>query len=136
MEKIQNTLEEAARLMAEIGFDQRQKNLNAEKQRISREKFKVAVIGQFKTGKSTLINKVFLKTDLLFVDHKAATAVPTEIEYAPAPAVLEVYPIVQVGIGATGEGTPRRMENPSTEDLKRETSHETDEGSAALAKQT
>ena len=42
MKKIQDTIDEAARLIAEIGFDQRQKDLNTEKQRISREKYKVA----------------------------------------------------------------------------------------------
>jgi hypothetical protein len=92
MEKMENIIDEAARLMAEIGFDQRQKNLNAEKQRTSREKYKVAVIGQFKAGKSTLINKTLLKEDVLFTDPSEATAVPTEIEYGPAPGALEIYP--------------------------------------------
>ena len=44
MKKIQDIIDEAARLMAEIGFDQRQKNLNAEKDRLSREKYKIAAM--------------------------------------------------------------------------------------------
>lgn len=40
---------------------------------------KIVVMGDFKTGKSTLINKVFLKKDLLPVEFREATAVPTRI---------------------------------------------------------
>jgi hypothetical protein len=98
-----------------------------------------------RTGKSTLINKTLLKEDVLFTDPSEATAVPTEIEYRPAPGTLEIYPRLfqpakdEAG-GASpmpsGEGEPRRIENPKTEDLKRETSDPTPEGRAAKATKT
>lgn len=41
--------------------------------------FKVVVLGEFKAGKSTLINSLFLKERLLPVDYQEATAVPTHL---------------------------------------------------------
>lgn len=40
---------------------------------------KVVVLGDFKAGKSTLLNRVFLKEELLPRDHLEATAVPTYV---------------------------------------------------------
>ncbi len=53
--------------------------LSALKDDIHRSGLKIVVMGDFKTGKSTLINRVFLKKDLLPVEYKEATAVPTRI---------------------------------------------------------
>jgi serine/threonine protein kinase len=138
---MQTIISQAIGLMREVDFAQRQKSLEAEKQRISRERFKVAVIGQFKTGKSTFINKTLLKEDLLFTDVLEATAIPTEIEYSPAPGMLEIYPWdLQPFEGGSSnvpvtEAPPRRIENPTTDDIKRETSDSTLEGRAAKATQ-
>ena len=46
---------------------------------VERRGLKIVVMGDFKTGKSTLINKVFLKKDLLPVEYREATAVPTHL---------------------------------------------------------
>lgn len=141
---MQTIISQAVGLMGEIGFIQLQEHLEAEKTRISREKFKVAVLGQFKAGKSTFINRVLLKEDLLFTDALEATAIPTEIEYGPKPGTLEIYPwdpqfSSDVQGGTAGmpvrEGPPRRIDNPTTEDIKRETSDPTPEGRAAKATQ-
>ena len=46
---------------------------------ISGDTLKVVVLGDFKAGKSTLINTLFLKDNLLPVDYLEATAVPTHL---------------------------------------------------------
>ncbi len=46
---------------------------------ISGDTLRVVVLGDFKTGKSTLINTLFLKDNLLPVDYLEATAVPTHL---------------------------------------------------------
>lgn len=50
---------------------------------MNRTGLKIVVMGDFKVGKSTLINRVFLKKDLLPVEYKEATAVPTRISAGP-----------------------------------------------------
>lgn len=94
------------------------------------ETYRIAVVGEFKTGKSTLINRVFLKDDLLFTDILEATAVPTEIRYGREP-VLEVVPYVQGDGGEEGE--PVRIPNPSREAIRAHTAAATPDGRAGLA---
>ena len=144
---MQKLVTEAVKLMGELGFVQPQQVLQAEQERLAREKYRVAVIGQFKVGKSTLINKVFLRSNVLFTDLTEATAVPTEIEYG-RPARLEVYPYGSaIGItsagkaGASallppGEGSPHVIEEPSPEQIKKHTSADGDAARAQMARQT
>src|SRR5918997_3748320 len=47
----------------------------------------VAVVGEFKQGKSTLVNAL-LRTDVCPVDADIATAVPTIVRYGAKPAVI------------------------------------------------
>ena len=116
--------------MGKLGFTERQNTLLDELDRMAHQNFKVAVIGQFKVGKSTLINKVFLKQDVLFTDLMEATAVPTEIEYGQ-PSRLEVYPYV-----SAIEGPPWVKENPEPKDIKSHTSAQGDEARAQMARDT
>lgn len=109
------------------------------------ETYRIAVVGKFKTGKSTLINRVFLKDDLLFTDLLEATAVPTEIRYGREP-ILEMVPYVRrPDEGSEGaveeadaaisveEGSPIRIANPSREAIRTHTAAATPEGRANLA---
>ena len=140
---MQELINKAANIMREAGLVQHQKNLEQEARLFSNDKYKVAVIGKFKAGKSTLINKVLLKEDILFTDPLEATAVPTEIEYGAAPGALEVYPW-ETPTGCSGvdggvsmrEAAPHRIENPTTEDIKSATTHATAEGRATMAEKT
>lgn len=94
------------------------------------ETYRIAVVGEFKTGKSTLINRVFLKEDLLFTDVLEATAVPTEIRHGREP-MLEVVPYVRGNEGEEGE--PVRIANPSREAIRAHTAADTPEGRANLS---
>ena len=127
---MKNHLADSASILEQLGFAGRAQTLRAELGRLERQNFKVAVIGQFKVGKSTLINKVFLKQDVLFTDLMEATAVPTEIEYGQ-PGRLEVYPYV-----AALEGSPWVKENPEPADIQAHTSAQGDEARAQMARDT
>ena len=117
---------------------------------IEHPSYKAALVGQFKVGKSTLINKVFLKENILFADILEATAVPTEILYGSVKR-LEVYPYVKrkdtLSITNDGKTETNEVEtidgtigeaivtnNPTTDDIKNATTSETPEGRAELAR--
>ncbi len=48
-------------------------------QSMAQDSLKVVVLGDFKAGKSTLLNRLFLRRELLPTDYQEATAVPTYI---------------------------------------------------------
>ena len=149
-------LQQAVNLIRKLGYDAIAERLAREKEALSAESYRIAVVGEFKTGKSTLINRVFLKEDLLFTDIMEATAVVTEIRYGPEKR-LEVIPYAtraadssdifeekaasgpQISPGLTwriGEGEPIRIDNPSPEQIRSHTSAETAEGRTRLARDT
>ena len=143
---MQKLVTEGVKLMGELGFVPQQQILQGEQKRLAREKYKVAVIGQFKVGKSTLINKVFLRDNVLFTDLTEATAFPTEIEFG-RPARLEVFPSTYAGLPSAqktdssaplpaGEGSPHVIEEPNPEQIKAHTSADGDEARAQMARQT
>ncbi len=53
--------------------------LNALSADINADKLKVVVLGDFKAGKSTLLNRLFVRKNLLPTDYQEATAVPTHL---------------------------------------------------------
>jgi hypothetical protein len=61
--------------------------LDQTRSRLTGRDVPVAVVGEFKQGKSTLVNAL-LRTDVCPVDADIATAVPTIIRYGPRPAVV------------------------------------------------
>jgi hypothetical protein len=71
--------------------------------RLTGEDVPIAVVGEFKQGKSTLINAL-LRTDVCPVDADVVTAVPTIVRYG-APPSAAAY------VGAEGE-TPSRIAVP------------------------
>lgn len=108
------------------------------------QKYRIAFVGQFKTGKSSLINKFILKQDLLFTDVLEATSVPTELEYAEQPG-LEVYEFRKARASVQAEGVTldqdvvvgvelaKTIPNPSTEIIRQLTSADTPEERKQLA---
>ncbi len=138
-------VETSVDLANRLGMKDRAKRMRQAKERLETDACRIAVIGQFKAGKSTLINKIFLKDDVLFTDVLEATAVPTHIEYA-SKRRLEIRPyrvavevIEQDGVKKTVQTTtldelpPRIIESPKPNDIKAATSAETEDGRAALA---
>ncbi len=71
--------------------------------RLTGEDVPVAVVGEFKQGKSTLINAL-LRTDVCPVDADVVTAVPTIVRYGTPPSATAF-------VGADGE-TPTRIAVP------------------------
>src|SRR5687767_13044696 len=63
----------------------------------------IAVVGEFKQGKSTLINAL-LRTEVCPVDADVVTAVPTIVRYGAPPSAVAY-------VGAEGE-TPARVAVP------------------------
>ncbi|MFP4389384.1 MAG: dynamin family protein, partial [Desulfococcaceae bacterium] len=142
----------AAALARRLGYDGIAERLETEAESAAGETYRVAVTGEFKAGKSTLVNRVFLKTDLLFTDLMEATAVPTEIRYGDEP-LLEIVPWAEplpeaeaewaddgTASGAVPpsgrEGEPIRIPRPDAETLKKYTSAETPAGRERLARET
>ncbi len=67
-------------------------NLQAEISNLENPKYRVAVVGKFQAGKTTLINHVFLQDNPILLEGcgLCTTSVTTEVEYGPSPR-LEVY---------------------------------------------
>lgn len=73
---INNIIDETARIAAEVS-PELVKSVEQIRQTITRDGATIAVIGDFKAGKSTLLNRLFLNADYLPTDTLSATAVPT-----------------------------------------------------------
>lgn len=111
--------------------------------------YKIAFVGAFQVGKSTLINRAFLKEEFLLKEGigLCTTAVGTEISYGESKR-LSVYPWtkkteqVQVGdqVGTAlikdGLGDARIILNPTQDDVASATTATTEEQRLALAENT
>ncbi|MFZ4439318.1 MAG: dynamin family protein [Syntrophales bacterium] len=138
---------EAIKIMEDISIPGSVVRLKAQRKQMDDEAYRIAVLGEFKAGKSTFINRYFLKEDILHVDLLEATAVPTEIDYG-AEKRLEVYPIRKTSETFTIEETAQTADvffeegdmnafpNPAVEDIKRQTTADTAEDRAILAQKT
>ncbi len=116
--------------------------------RISAPSYKVAVVGKFQVGKSTLINKVFIKADTLLKEGHGipCSAVATEVVYGPEPK-LEVFDWQKVRSNISGlDGEQHQFEQrgdamnlvetiaaPTAADISRLTTGKTKEERTALA---
>lgn len=89
---------------------------------LQNQEYKIAVIGEFKTGKSTLINSMFIGKEILYVSHLEATAIPTEVKYGER-AVLKVYPKTN---NPVEDANPEIFDNPTPEIIKEKTAGESD----------
>lgn len=115
--------------------------------------YKVGFVGSFQVGKSTLINKVFLRDDVLLKEGYGicTTAVATEVTYG-AEKKMEVYPWtkkrepVSLTIDGkvvpgeteviTGVGTPTTFLNPTKDDIAKATTSTKLEVRTQLAQNT
>jgi hypothetical protein len=146
MKSIQEILEAALCAIEPLGtsFDEQYQHLQNEKKQLLEPGYRVAFLGQFKTGKSTLINRLILKDCILFTDILEATSIPTEVAYAPTPR-LEVYRYIRKSFSVPLENDAldqsyvsdivlaRTVKNPSPEDVQAAVSADTPEGRTALA---
>jgi hypothetical protein len=145
MNLMKKQFRELADLLKAAGFTGMAERVEKDLADLASDTYKIVVAGEFKTGKSTLINRVFLKEDLLFTDIMEATAVPTEICYG-SEKLLEVFPYAapldkaavfdddRPGMElSTDEGPPQKISAPSVRDIQSWTSSDTPEGRTRLA---
>lgn len=108
--------------------------LQAEARSIGNRPYRVAVVGAFKNGKSTLLNAAFLGQDLLFADTMEATCVATELSWGQKPA-MKIFPYLETVQSTfdgdssihlrTGEEAPVEVPAPTPKDIRVETSADT-----------
>ncbi|HET8619240.1 MAG TPA: dynamin family protein, partial [Acidimicrobiales bacterium] len=109
-------LEQALAKAREQGRDDLVERLEGVRRRLGQQELTVVVAGEFKQGKSTLVNAV-VQTEVCPVDDDVVTAVPTIVHYgAKAEALVHVTPEDGSppepaegsggGLGLTAEGTP------------------------------
>ena len=84
---VASALAEGQRLAEEHQRPDVGRHLATARERLSRQLLGVAVVGEFKRGKSTLINAL-LQTDICPVDADIVTAVPTVVRYGDPPAAI------------------------------------------------
>lgn len=76
---IQDIIQSAIAISEKHNTTQHTEKLQALSAAIQESKLKVVVLGDFKAGKSTLLNRLFIHQDMLPTDHLEATAVPTHL---------------------------------------------------------
>lgn len=79
MMNIQDIIQSAIAIAENYHTSQHTKKLQELSGAIQENKLKVVVLGDFKAGKSTLLNRLFIHKDMLPTDHLEATAVPTHL---------------------------------------------------------
>lgn len=76
---INDIIQSAISLSEKYRKDELTEKLHTLAEAIEQDKLKVVVLGDFKAGKSTLLNRLFIRKDMLPTDHLEATAVPTHL---------------------------------------------------------
>jgi hypothetical protein len=138
---------EAIQIIKEIRIPDSADRLERTLKKMDDETYSIAVLGEFKAGKSTFINRYFLKEDILHADLLEATAVPTEIGYGTEKR-LEVYPLRKTSETFKIDDTPQTADvyfeegevnafpNPTIDEIIKQTTADTAEDRAALAQRT
>jgi len=142
--QIHEIIKKAIETAVSAGLQKRVDSLWVEEKALSEPRYRVAFVGQFKTGKSTLINRLILKDRVLFTDVLEATAIPTEIDFAEKPR-LEIYRYekrtFRLNAGgqeveqayAAGSILDHVIDNPTVDQIREATSGDTPEARAAVA---
>jgi GTPase SAR1 family protein len=87
-------------------------HLTQARRRLGEQVLGVAVVGEFKRGKSTLVNAV-LQTDVCPTDADVVTAVPTVIRYGTEPtATAQLEPAERSAADPAGTDGPGTVEEP------------------------
>ncbi|MGB3440866.1 MAG: dynamin family protein [Actinophytocola sp.] len=97
-------LEAALRVIAPYRRPDLEARLRASANRLRTDRIRVLVVGEFKQGKSLLVNGL-VRAPVCPVFDDIATSVPTVVRYAPAPTAALVRVIEQAGRG-TEAGDP------------------------------
>lgn len=140
--KTKDIIDQSITAAASLDLNSRVHDLELEKTKLLDPRYRVAFTGQFKTGKSTIINRLILKESVLFTDVMEATSIPVEIEYSDTKR-LELFRYEKKSIRddnlpnaleyTSGVAKAEIIENPTAEDVKKHTSKDTSEDRAELA---
>lgn len=108
-ERLAAAITEARQIVEEAGpaFASSRDRLDALRQRLAEERFHLAVLGQFKRGKSTLLNAL-LGAAVLPTSVVPLTAIPTFVRYGPALSARVVLESGDTGDVFAG-GTPEEL---------------------------
>ncbi len=128
----QDAIRNAARAVKAHGFAL-PADLDKQIADLENPQYRVAVVGEYQVGKSTLINHVFLGDKPLLTEGRGlcTTAVATDIEYGPAPE-LEVFEWANKA--QTSEVLTKTVEAPSADDVDAATVSSAMDTRADLAK--
>jgi hypothetical protein len=131
VETVKGIINEASTLLHSMNRPDSAAVLKSEVESMKDRPYRIAVIGEFKTGKSTFINAAFLGQELLFSDIMEATCVPTELAWGEKP-LMKIFPYLeknqQTIAGSDsitirdGEETPVEVTSPTAKDIRMETS--------------
>lgn len=134
LEAVKETIGQAKSIFTSMNHPNSVAVLDAEIESMNHRPYRIAVIGEFKTGKSTFINAAFLGQDLLFSDTMEATCVPTEIAWGEKP-LMKIFPYLEKLEHSTdsrdaitirdGEEQPLEVPSPNAKDIRMETSADT-----------
>lgn len=136
---IRSTLIEVMRLLQQIGHPLEGSPFAQSLAKLQNATYKIAFVGRFQVGKSTLINRAFIKDAALLTSGEGlpTTAVATELKFGNTPR-LEVF-----NWNLTGDSIPKAdqleisakvVENPSADDMARETANDDPASRTELAR--
>ncbi|HEY8590900.1 MAG TPA: dynamin family protein [Naasia sp.] len=111
MTDLSELVERGIELATAGGRDDLRRRLEHTQQRLSEPSIRVIVVGEFKQGKSQLINAL-VNAQICPVDDDVATSVPTIVRHGPQPLAVLLAP--QAGAGQEGgdDGEPRIERRP------------------------
>ncbi len=133
------TLTSSLDLLKKIGYPVEASLLSAALSRLKNPTYRIAFVGRFQVGKSTLINRAFIKDAALLTAGEGlpTTAVATELKYG-ATSRLEVFHWNNTSDGLPSadqiEVSARVVDAPSADDLARETANDAPSTRTALSR--
>jgi hypothetical protein len=134
--------------MTRVGYADLEARLTTEQVLLGASVCRIAIVGEPRSGKSTLVNREFLAEDVLPAN--GGTAVPTEIQQGPERR-MEVFPYLRLQVtrgsadrprGAISnalsacESSPAVIQGPTPADIRRHTSAATQAARNRLAETT
>lgn len=133
------TLTQAFDLLKQIGHPVEISPLSQALAKLQNPTYRIAFVGRFQVGKSTLINRAFIKDEALLSTGEGlpTTAVATELKYGASPR-LEVFNWNTESDGLPSvdklEVSAKVIDQPSADDLARETANDDPTTRTALSR--